>query len=141
MLSTCLYYPVFAAGVLALVLPRISTLGRWNLVLDLLTIFVAAALVFWNTLIAPVVQSSAGRPALEQLILWAYPVGDILLLGILAVIIYYQSDELELVSTFVLSAGVAAMILTDCIYSYRMLAGELHAAARRWTSAGWPPCC
>ncbi len=118
------YYPVFAVGVLGLVLPRISTLGRWNLVLDLSTIFVAAALVIWNTLIAPVMQSSADRPVLEQVILWAYPLGDVLLLGILIIIIYYQSEEVELSSTFILSAGVVAMILTDCTYSYRTLAGD-----------------
>src|SRR5574340_323232 len=117
------YFPVFAAGVTLLVLSRISTLGRWNAGLDLLTICVAAALVLWNLLIAPVVQSSTDRPALEQMILAAYPLGDVLLLGTLIVIIYYQTEEAELVSTFVLSAGVVVMILTDCIYSYRSLAG------------------
>jgi diguanylate cyclase (GGDEF)-like protein len=117
------YYPVFALGAIRLVFPRITALGRWNLALDLLTIFVAAALVLWNVLIAPVVQSSAGSPVIEQLILWAYPLGDILLLGTLIVIIYYQSEEVELTSTFVLSAGVATMIVTDSIYSYQTLSG------------------
>ncbi len=132
------YYPVFAVGVLGLVLPRIGTLGRWNLVLDLSTIFVAAALVIWNTLIAPVMQSSADRPALEQIILWAYPLGDVLLLGILIIIIYYQSEEVELSSTFILSAGVLAMILTDCTYSYRTLAGDY--ASGTPLDFGWLSC-
>lgn len=118
------YYPAFVFGAMSLVIRRVTKLGRWNLGLDLLTLLVAAALVLWNLLLGPVLQTSAQRPVLEQLILWGYPLGDILLLGTLLVIIYYQSEEVELSSTFILGAAAVAMIVTDLAYSYQTLWGD-----------------
>jgi len=118
------YYPAFVVGAMSLVYRRVTTLGRWNLGLDLLTLIVAAALVLWNLLVGPLLQTSADRPVLEQFILWGYPLGDVLLLGTLLVIIYYQSEEVELSSTFILGAAVITMIVTDLAYSYQNLSGN-----------------
>lgn len=130
-----LYYPAFFLGAMHLAYRRISHLGRWNMVLDLVTIVVAASLVFWNLLIAPVVRSSAGEPLLNQLILCAYPVGDLVLLGALVVIIYYETEDAEISSTLVLGTAIAAMVITDCVYAYRTLAGTY--ASGTLMDLGW----
>jgi diguanylate cyclase (GGDEF)-like protein len=133
-----LYYPAFFLGVVYRVYPRITYQGRWNLGLDLVTIFVAAALVFWNLLIGPVVQASAGEPLLNQFILWAYPVGDLVLLCALILIVYYETEEAEISSTVVLGAGIFAMVLTDCVYAYQTLAGTYESGTLLddgWTAA------
>ena len=133
-----LYYPAFLLGVIHLVYQRVSHTGRLNVGLDLGTILVAASLVFWNLLIGPVAQSSTGEPLLNQLILCAYPVGDLELFGALIVIIYYQTDETEISSTSVLAMAVVAMIFTDSVYASRTLAGTYESGGLLdfgWTAA------
>ena len=117
------YFPMFAIGAVRLVRRGIPRHGRWNLILDLVTIFVTAGLVFWNLLIGPTVIANIGQPPLEQLILLAYPLCDLLLLGALLLIMYYQTDESEICSTLVLGAAMLTMICTDFSYTYQTLAG------------------
>ncbi|HEY5983629.1 MAG TPA: EAL domain-containing protein [Anaerolineales bacterium] len=118
-----LYVPTFLLGAMWLIYPRISPDERAGVRLDLLTIFVTASLIFWNLLIGPVMRANAAEPLLNQLILCAYPVGDLVLLGALMLILHYQIDERELASTLILGAGIALLVLTDSIYVYQTLAG------------------
>jgi diguanylate cyclase (GGDEF)-like protein len=81
--------------------------------------------VFWNFLIGPLVASNADYPWLEQVILLAYPVGDLVLLWALLRIIYRQSEQQEEneVPAFLLAASLAVTIVADCIYTYQALLG------------------
>ena len=118
-----IYYPLLLAGVLLLP-EEPSTRGEQvKKVLDAGVVMVAAFLVFWNFLIGPVVASNADYPILEQAILLAYPVGDLVLLWALLRIIYRNSEQREEneVPAFLLAAGLGVTIVADCIYTYQAL--------------------
>ena len=120
-----LFYPLLLAGVLGLP-EKPSTRGEQiTQVLDAGIVMVATSLVFWNFLIGPLVASNADYPILEQAILLAYPVGDLVLLWSLLRLIYRRLDRPEQneVPTFLLAASIAVTIVADSIYSYQAFIG------------------
>ena len=120
-----LYYPVLLAGVLLLPESSASRGERIKKVLDAGIVMVAAILVFWNFLMGPLVASNSDYPILEQAILVAYPVGDLVLLWALLRIIYkrsYQQEEND-VPAFLLAVSFIVTIVADCIYTYQTFLG------------------
>ena len=115
------YYPAFLVGVILLTSRPARPSERFTNALDLATILAVALLGFWNFLIGPMLQLNAGTPFLEQAILLAYPVGDLVLLGALLLIIYDESREIDLVMVSCLAGGLALAIVADCVFSYQAL--------------------
>ncbi|HLO18155.1 MAG TPA: hypothetical protein VK206_25210, partial [Anaerolineales bacterium] len=74
------YYPLLLTGVFLLPEKPATYGDQVKKVLDIGIVMVAAILGFWNFLIGPVVSSNFASPPLEQAILLAYPVGDLVLL-------------------------------------------------------------
>jgi len=117
------YYPLLLAGV-SLLPNKPATRGEQiKKVLDIGIVMVAAILGFWNFLLGPIVASNADYPVLEQAILLAYPVGDIVLLWALLRIVYKHSDRQaeDEAPAFFLAGSIAVTIVADCIYSYQAL--------------------
>jgi len=117
------FYPVFLAGVFLLPDKPSAPNERIHRALDMGIVMVAAILGFWNLLIGPTAISNAGQPILDQVILTAYPVGDLVLFGALLVIIYNRSGEQYETPLFLLSGGVLMLIITDAIFSHQVLIG------------------
>lgn len=125
-----LYYPAFLAGAVQLLKKPTSWRPIADNALDLGIILTGAFLGFQNFLIGPIITSSAGSSALEQFILVAYPVGDLVLLGALFLLAYGDYSrppgrDIEQLPApvLVLAAGMTFMIVSDCIYSYQSLLG------------------
>ncbi len=119
-----LYYPFFLTGAVLLAYNKPASPGeQFNRALDLVTVLAAAILGFWNFLIGPIIESNVAAPVLEQLILLAYPVGDLVLLGGLLVIIYNDADEQDMPALALLAGGIVLMIFGDSLYSYQSLLG------------------
>ena len=117
------YYPLLLAGVF-LLLDKPATGGeKINQVLDAGIVMVAATLAFWNFLLGPIVFANAGYPLLEQAILLAYPVGDLVLLWALLRIIYNNSNQHYEAPTLLFAGSLTLTIILDCIYSYQALLG------------------
>lgn len=119
------YYPLLLAGVLMLPEKTATRGEQIKKVLDAGIVMVAALLGFWNFLMGPLVASNADYPLLEQVILLAYPVGDLVLLWALLRIIYKRSDQQEEneVPAFFLAGGLIVTIVADCIYTYQAFMG------------------
>jgi PAS domain S-box-containing protein len=117
------YYPVSLVGVFLLMDKSASTGERINRGLDIGIILGAAILGFWNFLIGPIIISNVGEPLLEQAILMAYPVGDLVLCGALLLIIYNRSDDQNQTPIFFLFGSLLVTIIADSIYSYQSLLG------------------
>ena len=115
------FYPVFLMGVFLLPDKPATASEQITKVLDIGIILLAAILGFWNFLIGPIILSIAGQPLLEQAILLAYPVGDLVLFGALLRIVYNHSEEQNETSIYFLAGTLLAMIVTDSIYSYQSL--------------------
>jgi diguanylate cyclase (GGDEF)-like protein len=120
-----LYYPLLLGGVLLLPERPASRSEQIKKVLDGGIVMVAAVLAFWNFLMGPLVASNADYPLLEQAILIAYPVGDLVLLWALLRLIYKRSRQQEEndVPAFLLAAGLIVTIVADCIYTYQAFMG------------------
>ncbi len=115
------YYPLLLAGVFLLP-EKQDGRGEWiHKVLDVGIATIAAILAFWNFLLGPVLSSNAGSPPLEQALLLAYPVGDILLLWGLFTILYKHADQQDEAPAFLLALSISVTIVVDCIYSYQGL--------------------
>ncbi len=143
------YYPVFLAGVIFLLSKPATTRERVNSALDLAIILATAILGFGNYLIGPIIQSNASATPLEQTILAAYPVGDLVMLGSLLLLLYNDPEPAGLhkegnataetlhptIPVLLLAGGMLTMILTDCIYSYQSWLGTY--ASGGWLDLGW----
>ena len=116
------FYPVFMVGVLLLLHKPAARNERINMILDISIIMVAAILGFWNFLIGPLFLANPGQPRLEQILLTAYPVGDLVLFGALLAIIYTRSEEENAAPLFLLAGGTLVLIITDLVYKQMVLA-------------------
>ena len=120
-----LNYPLLLAGVLLLPEKPATRGEQIKKVLDMGIVMVASIFAFWNFLMGPLVASNAEYPFLEQVILLAYPIGDLVLLWALLRIIYMRSTEQKEndVPAFLLAASIALTIIADCIYTYQAFVG------------------
>ncbi|WP_214401119.1 putative bifunctional diguanylate cyclase/phosphodiesterase [Pseudonocardia lacus] len=114
-----LMYPLAAGGLLLLV--RHRTNGRdWASLLDALSFTVALAPVLWISLIVPAVTDS-GPSWLGQVVSIGYPLGDVLLLVVLArlLIVDHRSP-----AALLLALGAVAMLVSDVLHGLGQLAGS-----------------
>ena len=120
-----LYYPLVLAGVLLLPEKPATRGEQIKKVLDVGIVMFAALLGFWNFLMGPLFSSNADYPILQQVILLAYPVGDLVLLWALLRILYRRSDQQEEndVPAFLLAISFAVTIVADYIYTYQAFVG------------------
>jgi len=116
-------FPIFLAGVLFLADNPASTGERINRGIDIGIILTAAILAYWNFLIGPSIVSNYGLPYFEQLILLAYPVGDLVLFGALLLIINIRSIGRTNFSLLLVGASLLATIITDSLFDYQTLLG------------------
>jgi diguanylate cyclase (GGDEF)-like protein len=118
-----LYYPLLLIGVILLPSEPGSRAERVNTLLDSSIVLIASLLGFYNLLVAPILHSNTGYPAVQQAILVAYPVGDMVLFAALILIINYRSHRLAPLAAILMAASLIFTILTDGIYSYQTVAG------------------
>ena len=146
-------YVFFLAGVMLMINKPASKAELLNNGLDLATVLAAAVLGFWNFLIGPIIQTNAASPLLDQIILVAYPIGDLVLLGAVLLILYgeagpqgllhtddnghsaqvpqaRQSRERNYFAVSFLVGGLLLWIVADAIYTHQAL-------LETYVSGGW----
>lgn len=123
------YYFIFLAGVFALPIKKQPLFEWFKCALDMGIVMLAAILGFWNFLIAPLIASGIENPLLTQLLSLAYPVGDVILLWAVIWLLYNQSESQNGTPILFLVFASAAMIVTDCIFSYQSLAGTYESGS------------
>ncbi|MBN2085229.1 MAG: GAF domain-containing protein [Anaerolineales bacterium] len=129
------YYPLFLIGLFYL-LERRATIGEHaSRGLDILIIFGAAVLGFWDFLIEPASVSSSVQTGLERLILLAYPVGGLLLSATFLLFLYKPHAKQESIPILILSAGVLMAMIADAIYSHLALSGAFYGGGL--LDSGW----
>ena len=104
-------------------------LDRKRTVLDASLATGALALVSWQTVLGAVL--GAGGTGLEQAVSLAYPVGDALLLALVALALGRSRARMSLGLT---AAGIAALALSDSAFVYLAATGTYNAGA---LDLGW----
>ena len=117
-------YPLYAAGFGVFVRRRIAGRDRRSL-LDALTLTVGLGLLSWIYLILPYAQNP-GLSQAQKAFAIAYPLGDVLVLAMLARLLASGSRHTR--SVELLTIGTAAMLLADVSVGLRhQLYGSFHA--------------
>jgi diguanylate cyclase (GGDEF)-like protein/PAS domain S-box-containing protein len=112
-------YPLLAAGLLLLVRARTPGRDRASLI-DALLITTALGLLSWVFLMVPYVHE-ADLTLPERLVSIAYPLGDVLLLAMLARL--WSGGGLRTLSARLLGLGAIALLVADTLYMLIQLHG------------------
>jgi len=129
-----LYYPIFAAGIFLLPASSLKAWEKRKLSLDIAIIMVSAGMVHWVFLIKPALM--ADLDALTMALSLAYPVMDFILFFALMDLLFRRLSAADRGALLLLSAGMAALIFTDIVYTTQLLEGTLPGSGM--DILGWP---
>jgi diguanylate cyclase (GGDEF)-like protein/PAS domain S-box-containing protein len=124
-------YPLFAAGLFVLIRGR-AVERDTSALLDALIITTGLALLSWVDLVEPYFRAS-GLTMLQRLVSIGYPLGDVLVLAMLAQLLV--AGGLRLAATRLLVLGAVGLIVSDVCYGWI----QLHSTWRTGTpiDLGW----
>ncbi len=125
------FYPFMVAGMVLMIRERHEQKDRAGLI-DALIVTVALATLLWVYLIAPYVDGRT-LPTLHMLAAIAYPIMDILLLGVLTRVAV-GGHRREPAFVF-LVAAIVALLLSDALYGWQLLSGGYGTGGV--VDAGW----
>ncbi|MGD0082390.1 MAG: EAL domain-containing protein [Acidimicrobiales bacterium] len=125
-------YPVLAVGLLLLARARVPGGDRASL-LDSLTITLGVGLLSWIFLIGPNVRAPGGM--LVRLTAAAYPLGDILVLAMLAHL--WSAGGLRNTAGRLLAIGTAGTLVSDSLYGLTNLHPSWHWSDGNPVDLGW----
>jgi len=115
-------YPLLAAGLLGFIRYRTARGDRAGL-LDALIVTAGLTLLSWVFLIVPYVRNT-DLTVLEKATSIAYPLGDVLILAILARLLTGAGRRSRAVD--ILGLGTASLLVTDVIYGLIQINGSWH---------------
>ena len=113
-------YPIIAVACVLLVRERRQETGH-SLFVDAAIVAVGFGIVAWIALIQPI-TADAAVPAINRIVSIAYPVMDVLLIGIVARVAF--APLARLVAPRLLIASLALMLLADLAFSLLSAAGS-----------------
>jgi diguanylate cyclase (GGDEF)-like protein/PAS domain S-box-containing protein len=117
-----LTYPLYAAGLLIFILYRTPDRDRRSLI-DALTLTAGLALLSWIYLVLPNVHT-AGLTWLQKSVAIAYPLGDVLILAMLARLLAPGAGRTKCVQ--LLTLGAVGVLASDTSYGLIELHGTFH---------------
>jgi hypothetical protein len=117
-----LCFPLYAAGLLVFIYWRTPGGDRRSLI-DALTLTAGLALLSWTFLIRPYVNNP-GMSALQKSVAIAYPLGDVLLLALLARLLAPGTGRYR--SVQFLTLGAIACLASDTAYGAIQMHGTFH---------------
>ena len=111
------FYAVAFAGLIAFPARRRTGPERLRLVLDMGTVFIGGATLIWYVALGPAVASQPDFD-LDDLVTFAYPVGDLLLLfGVLS-LLWRGVPRSSVTSLRIFATGLLVFIAADVSYDY-----------------------
>jgi len=116
-----LYYPLFFIAILHFPARKYFALDWTKRTIDFVTILVGAMAIFWNYILGPVIANSANSTLLEQILGYAYPIGDFALLLSLIFLFYNRLQGKNGGPVLLIIVGVVIMVVTDSIFSIQSI--------------------
>jgi len=118
-------YPLYAAGMLIFIWSRTPDRDRRSLI-DALTLTVGLALLSWIYLILPYVHNP-GMSWLQKSVAIAYPLGDVLVLAMIARLLVPGTARSR--SVQLLTLGTVGLLVSDVSYGLEQLHGSFHSGS------------
>ena len=123
------FYPLALLGLLSLPSAPIRSAERFRILLDLAIIMVTAWMAIWFFIISPTAaQYENGR--IDQILAAAYPVGDLVILGGVAALIFRSTEGAVRSMLLLYLTGLLLNVAGDLAYAYASLQGT-------YVSGGW----
>jgi diguanylate cyclase (GGDEF)-like protein len=111
------FYPAAFCGLISFP-DRQSAKERLRLLLDTGMVFTGGAMLTWYVALGPAIATAGGHFGLFNLVTYAYPVGDLLLLfGTLAVLLRGPPQS-SVLALRIFAAGILAFSAADVIYDH-----------------------
>jgi diguanylate cyclase (GGDEF)-like protein len=111
------FYPVAFCGLISFPGRRRSGAQRVRLLLDMGTVLIGGALLIWYLALGPA-MASGGRFDLVNLVTYAYPIGDLLVLfGILSVL-WRGAPQSSVTALRIFAVGMLVYVAADLTYDY-----------------------
>lgn len=114
-------YPLFLCGVLLFPTKQSYVTERLKVAVDLIIILIAATIAFGYYVLHPAIVSVTEVSQLAQVVAFAYPVGDMILLWAVLVLLYRENTNQRLGPLLLLALATGITIVADSIYSTQML--------------------
>jgi diguanylate cyclase (GGDEF)-like protein len=112
------FYIVAIAGILSFPSRRRTAAERFRLLLDMGTVFVGGATLIWYLALGPAVAGADHEFDLSDLVTFAYPVGDLLLLFGLLSLLWRGAPRLSVTSLRIFATGLLVFIAADIAYDW-----------------------
>ncbi len=128
-------YPFLFLAVLLLTRRRLPTSTRIRIFLDGLMIMIGATTFSWYFILGPTILQG-GNSLFSQIVAAAYPCGDLVLIFCLVLLSTSYGETILQPVVFILSLALAANVLADSTYSYRLLIGNSYPLGSI-TDTGW----
>ncbi len=124
-----LSYPFAIGGMLAFPIQRVDRAGRWRIALDAAITILAGGAITWLYIVAPL--SQADDLLWHRVLLYAYPMGDLLIFTVLVPLLLSQRGE---------GVGrVLRMVATgQLVYLAGDLSYQLSGTVITWSKVEWP---
>jgi diguanylate cyclase (GGDEF)-like protein len=125
-----LYYPFIFVAISQYPVRNFKSTDWLKRVLDLVSILLGGLPIYWNYILGPIIQANEGLGFWDQLLAYAYPMGDLVLLGAILLLFYNRVREREQAPIILVAFGVLAMVFSDSAFSIQNLSGS-------YTAGGW----
>lgn len=116
------FYPLMLSALLRVPTPKGTRAQQVRTGLDCATVVVGAGSAIWYFVLGPIVTEGGGSP-LGTAVSVAYPVGDIVLVGVLSLVVLRGGPRVLRPSLRLLAAGLLMLIVADTIYGHQQLRG------------------
>jgi len=117
------FYFAAIAGVLSFPSRRLRRGQRFRLLLDMATVFVGGCALIWYVVLGPV-MAATHRFDLVNLVTFAYPVGDLLLLFGVVALLLRGGHPRSVTSLRIIACGLSIFIAADVCYDWIIAHGS-----------------
>jgi len=125
-----LYYPFIFIAILQYPVRNFQSTDWIKRFLDLLSILLGGLPIYWNYILGPIIQANSNLSYFEQALAYAYPLGDLILLGAILLLFYNRVRDENQAPIILVAFGILAMVISDSAFS-------IETMLKTYVSGGW----
>ena len=125
-----LYYPFIFIAILQYPVRNFQSTDWMKRILDLLSILLGGLPIYWNYILGPIIQANSSLGLWEQALAYAYPMGDLILLGAVLLLFYNRVRDENQSPIILVAIGILAMVISDSAFS-------IETMLETYTTGGW----
>lgn len=129
------FYPLLLIGFLLLPNSPFQQIGSWKTALDIAIALLSTTLILWSYWLGPLIAAHKGDNVTAQLLILIAPVGDLLLIWILALLLYHEQRQWNRLTYYFFLLGILASLISDFHFGYQVVISSYRSDA--WLNLGW----